>query len=74
MKDSDKAFQRAVDAGAKIKQPVRDQFYGERLGTVEDPYGHSWTLMTHIEDVSLKEMNKRMADFCAKMAEQQAAA
>jgi len=74
VKDADKAFQRAVDAGAIVKRPVQDQFYGERLGTVEDPYGHGWTLMTHIEDVSVKEMGRRMAEFCAKMAQQQAAA
>jgi PhnB protein len=67
VKDADKAFQRAVDAGATVKQPLEDKFYGERAGTVEDPFGHNWTLMTHIENVSMKEMQKRMAEFCANM-------
>jgi PhnB protein len=73
-KDTDKAFQRAVDAGAKVKRPLEDMFYGDRSGTVEDPFGHNWTFMTHIEDVSATEIQKRMADFCAKMAQTQAAA
>ena len=68
VKDADKAFHRAVNAGATVKQPLEDKFYGERAGTVEDPFGHNWTLMTHIEDVSMREMQKRMADFCTKMA------
>jgi PhnB protein len=57
----DAAFKRAVDAGAKVKRPVTDQFYGDRSGTVEDPFGHIWTLSTHVEDVSPEEMRKRMA-------------
>ncbi len=74
VKDADKAFQRAVAAGATVKQPLEDKFYGERAGTLEDPYGHNWTLMTHIEDVSMKEMKRRMEEFCAKMAQAQTAA
>ena len=66
--NADKAFKRAVSAGAKVKRPLVDMFYGDRTGTVEDPFGHNWTFMTHIEDVSMKEMQSRMADFCAKMA------
>ena len=58
--DVDKAFQKAVDAGAKIRRPVTDQFYGDRSGIVEDPFGHIWTLSTHIEDVTPEEMMKRM--------------
>lgn len=57
----DAAFKRAVDAGAKAKRPVKDQFYGDRSGVVEDPFGHIWTIGTHIEDVSPEEMKKRMA-------------
>jgi PhnB protein len=59
--DVDTRFERAVAAGAVVKRPVQNQFYGDRSGTVEDPFGHIWTLSTHIEDVSPDEMKKRMA-------------
>jgi PhnB protein len=59
--DVDAAFAKAVAAGAAVKRPVQDQFYGDRTGQVEDPFGHSWTLATHIEDVSPEEMRRRMA-------------
>ena len=59
--DVDALFQRALDAGAKTNRPLADQFYGDRTGTVEDPFGHVWTLMTHVEDVSPEEMQRRMA-------------
>lgn len=59
--DVDKAFQRAVDAGAKVRRPVQDQFYGDRSGTFEDPFGHCWTLATHVEDLSPEEIKERMA-------------
>lgn len=57
----DAAFQRAVDAGATVKRPVQDQFYGDRSGIVQDPFGHVWTLSTHMEDVAPEELAKRMA-------------
>jgi PhnB protein len=60
--DVDAAFARAVDAGAKVFKPVQDQFYGDRSGTVIDPFGHVWTLATHIEDVSMDEMQRRCAE------------
>ena len=60
--DVDARFQRAVDAGATVKRPVKDQFYGDRSGTVEDPFGHLWTISTHTEDVSMEEIGRRMAD------------
>jgi PhnB protein len=59
--DVDAALQRATLAGATIQKPLQDQFYGDRTATVRDPYGHVWTLMTHIEDVKPDEMRKRMA-------------
>jgi PhnB protein len=59
----DARFKQALEAGAKIKRPVQDQFYGDRTGTLEDPFGHIWTLGTHVEDVSPEEMKKRMAAF-----------
>ena|SRR6185436_9098210 len=55
----DEVFQRAVAAGAKELRPVKDQFYGDRSGTVEDPFGHVWTVSTHMEDVSHEEMRRR---------------
>ncbi|HEX4387138.1 MAG TPA: VOC family protein [Steroidobacteraceae bacterium] len=57
----DTVFDRAIKAGAKAQRPVADQFYGDRMGTLEDPFGHVWTIGTHIEDVSPEEMQRRMA-------------
>ena len=59
--DVDALFKRAVEAGAKTKRPLENQFYGDRSATIEDPFGHVWTLATHVEDVSAEEMKKRMA-------------
>jgi PhnB protein len=59
--DVDKAVERAVSLGATIKKPIADQFYGDRTGTIEDPFGHKWTLAVHIEDVSPEEMERRMS-------------
>jgi PhnB protein len=67
VEDVDAAFQRALNAGATVKQPVENKFYGDRAGCLVDPFGHLWTLMTHVEDVPPTEMRKRMAKFCAKM-------
>ena len=56
VEDVDAIAVQAVEAGAKTLRPVKDQFYGDRSGTVEDPYGHVWTISTHVEDVSSEEM------------------
>ena len=56
----DDVFQRAVDAGATVERAVQNQFYGDRSGTLRDPFGHRWTISTHIEDVSPEEMQRRM--------------
>ena len=64
----DEVFKRATDAGAKQLKPLADQFYGDRMGTIEDPFGHVWTIGTHIEDVSPEEMRRRSE----KMMKQQA--
>lgn len=66
--DVDAAFARALSAGATEERPVEDQFYGDRSGTVVDPFGHSWTLSTHVEDLSEEEIGRRMAAFseCAR--------
>jgi PhnB protein len=60
VEDVDSRFQQAVAAGGKVVRPLTDQFYGDRSGTLEDPFGHVWTIATHKEDVSSAEMNKRM--------------
>lgn len=58
--DVDAAFARALAAGAERVRPVEDQFYGDRSGTLKDPFGYQWTLATHIEDVSTEEAQRRM--------------
>jgi len=58
--DCDTVFKRAIEAGATEKRPLTDQFYGDRSGTVMDPFGNLWTISTHKEDVSKEEMAKRM--------------
>ncbi len=60
IKDVDAAAARAVDAGATLERPVEDQFYGDRLGSILDPFGHRWYIATHVEDVSEKEVMRRM--------------
>lgn len=57
--DVDATFQRALDAGATVIEPVKDQFYGDRSGTLLDPFGHKWHVLTHIENVSFDEMQRR---------------
>ena len=59
--DVDAWAKRAQDAGIKVVRPVEDQFYGDRAGTFEDPFGHSWDIHTNVEEVSPEEMEKRMA-------------
>jgi PhnB protein len=57
--DVDEVFPRAISAGAKELRAVQDQFYGDRSGTFEDPFGHIWTVSTHVEDVPADEMLRR---------------
>lgn len=59
--DVDAVFNRAISLGATVNKPLADQFYGDRNGTVIDPFGHKWTIATHKEDVSMEEMERRMA-------------
>ena len=59
--DVDATFQRAIAAGAVQQRPVQDQFYGDRSGTLEDPFGHVWTVATHSEDVAPEEIDRRLA-------------
>ena len=61
VEDVDTRFAQAVAAGATIKRPVQDQFYGDRTGTLVDPFGHVWSIGTHKEDLSMEELQQRMA-------------
>jgi PhnB protein len=59
--DCDVTFKRATDAGFRVIAPLSNQFYGDRNGRVSDPFGNTWYISTHVEDVSVDEMKKRMA-------------
>jgi PhnB protein len=61
VEDADATFQQAVAAGATVRRPIADQFYGDRLGGLTDPFGHTWWISTHIEDLSPEEIEKRAA-------------
>jgi PhnB protein len=61
VENSDAVFAKAIAAGAKEYRPMTTQFYGDRSGTVTDPFGHLWTISTHVEDVTPEEIDKRMA-------------
>jgi PhnB protein len=61
VEDVDAVFNKAVAHGAQVKQDLKDQFYGDRNGTIADPFGHVWTIATHVEDVTPEEMKRRMA-------------
>jgi PhnB protein len=63
--DVDTVFKQAIAAGGKEQRPVKDQFYGDRSGTLEDPFGHVWHVATHTEDVSPEEMERRMKSYTA---------
>jgi PhnB protein len=64
--DVDAVFNRALTLGASVNKPLADQFYGDRSGTLVDPFGHKWTIATHKEDVSAEEMERRMAAMAKK--------
>jgi len=66
--DVDAAFDKAIAAGGEVTRPVEDQFYGDRSGWLKDPFGHEWTISTHIEDVTPEEMNRRMSEMMAEEA------
>lgn len=59
--DADAMFAQAIAAGASVEQPMENKFYGDRSGSVLDPFGHRWTLSTHVEDVSPEEIGRRIA-------------
>ena len=64
--DVDATFVQALAAGATVRRPVADQFYGDRVGTLADPFGHVWSIGTHREDVSVEEMQRRMASMASQ--------
>lgn len=64
--DVDASFKRAVDAGATAVMPPQDMFWGDRFGSLVDPFGHQWSIATHKEDVAPEEMGKRQAAFFAQ--------
>jgi PhnB protein len=66
VEDVDARFKQAIAAGAKELRPVQDQFYGDRSGTLLDPFGHQWTIGTHKEDLTDAEIKKRMAAMMQK--------
>ena len=70
--DVDASFQQAIDAGGKVSMAVADMFWGDRFGSFTDPFGHSWGILTHKEDLSAEEMEKRAQDFYASMAQKTA--
>ena len=68
VEDVDAAFKKAVDAGAKVEMELEDMFWGDRFGTVTDPFGHVWSMATHVEDVTPEQMEERGAAAMAAMA------
>ena len=63
VEDVDSTFRQAIDAGAMEKRPLENQFWGDRMGTLTDPFGHVWSLATHVEEVPPEEMQRRMEEF-----------
>jgi len=68
VEDVDAVAQRAVDAGATITMEVADQFWGDRFGSLKDPFGHSWSIATHVEDLSPDEIAERAKEAMAAMS------
>ena len=64
--NADELFLNALNCGATELRPVTKQFYGDRAGTLKDPFGHTWTIATHIEDLSEQELNQRMNEYFAQ--------
>jgi len=68
VEDTDALYKQAIDAGATSLGEPTDMFWGDRFGSVQDPFGHSWTIATHIEDVSPEEMETRSQQWQEQMA------
>ncbi|MDB5345852.1 MAG: hypothetical protein JWP89_4229 [Schlesneria sp.] len=69
VEDVDARFKQAVAAGAKVQREVQDQFYGDRSGTLVDPFGHVWSLATHVEDVTMEQVKERLAQMMKQSPE-----
>jgi PhnB protein len=74
VEDVDALYKQAVDAGAKVTMPLADQFWGDRYGQVVDPFGHTWALGSHVEDVAPEEMERRANAMFAEMGKKSAGA
>jgi len=70
VEDADKIFNQAVEAGAKVTMPIMDAFWGDRFGSVIDPYGHAWSIATHQMDMSPEGLRKAGDEFFANMQKQ----
>jgi len=68
LENVDEAFKRALEAGAEIRMPVQDMFWGDRVGTVQDPFGYSWSLATHTKDLTPQELQDGAKAAFAQMA------
>jgi len=68
VKDADAVYQKAIDRGATIKRPIADQFYGDRAGTVTDPWGHLWTISTRKENLSAEQIRQRAEEMMRRQA------
>jgi len=73
VEDVDKSFKQAVDAGGKVTMPVADMFWGDRFGSFTDPFGHSWSLSTHVQDLTEEEVEEGAKKFYAQMAQKKTA-
>jgi PhnB protein len=74
VEDADSLFARAVDAGCEVEHPIMDAFWGDRYGKVKDPFGYTWGIATHQEDLSEAEIERRQREFFREMAASQASA
>ena len=70
VEDVDKIFNQAVEAGAKVTMPIMDAFWGDRIGSVKDPFGHSWSIATHKVDLTPEGLRKAGEEYFASMAKQ----
>jgi PhnB protein len=68
VEDVDTTFEKAISAGAKVLDPVMDQFWGDRHGRVQDPFGHQWNIATHVKDLSEEEMKKAAEQAFSRMS------
>src|SRR5204863_7597637 len=71
VENADAVFERAVKAGCTVKMPISDQFWGDRYGQLEDPFGHQWSFATHKQDLSKDQIAQNAKAFFAQMAKQQ---